>query len=366
MAVFGGGLGYNVGMGVGKFSDEALYAALVARDSGLDGRAFVGVRTTGIFCRLTCPARKPKRENCVFFENVGGCLDAGFRPCRRCQPLRPAGELEPVIRTLVDELERDPSAGWSEQRLVEMGFDPSTVRRRFRHQFGITFLEMARLRRVRAGVTTLTRGDKVIEAQLDAGFESASGFRSALAKHLNIAPSALTRATPLRASWIDTPVGAMIAASDDAALFVLEFYDCKDLPRELSRLQKEHGPISIGQSSVGEQIAQELDDYFAGRLQHFKTPVAGLGSDFTQSVWRELQAIPYGATQSYGELARRIGNAKASRAVARANGSNPIAVVVPCHRVIAADGSLSGYAGGRWRKRWLLDHERQHATANIS
>lgn len=341
---------------------DTLYDALVARDVRYDGRAYVGVKTTGIFCRLTCPARKPKRENCEFFNDVAGCLDAGFRPCKRCEPLRPAGELAPTIKALVEALESDPSHRWTERAVAEMGFDPSTVRRRFRQQFGITFLEMARLRRLRHGATQLGQGSRVIDAQLDAGFESASGFRDALAKLMNVSPSGLTRSADIRASWIETPVGPMIAAASDTALHVLEFYDCKDLPRELSALSKKRGTIGLGDTPISAQIASELAEYFAGKRQHFDTPVDGLGSDFTRGVWDELTRIPYGTTLSYGELAERIGNRKASRAVARANGSNPVAVIVPCHRVIAADGSLSGYAGGRWRKRWLLDHERQHAS----
>ena len=340
---------------------DELYAALLARDARFDGRAYVGVSSTGIFCRLTCPARKPKRENCTFFEDVASCLDAGFRPCRRCAPLRPAGDLAPAVKTLVDALESDPARRWTEQDVAAMGFDPSTVRRQFRQEFGITFLQMARRRRVRQGVDRLAEGNRVIDAQLDAGFDSGSGFRAALARHLNVAPSSLTDEAPIKAGWIDTPVGPMVAAASSEALHVLEFYDCKDLPRELGVLQKQRGAIGVGSTAVTKQIERELAEYFAGTRQTFDTPVAGLGSAFTRGVWQTLTRIPFGTTISYGELAGRIGNRNASRAVARANGSNPIAVIVPCHRVIAADGSLSGYAGGRWRKRWLLDHERRHA-----
>ncbi|MFK7887661.1 MAG: bifunctional transcriptional activator/DNA repair enzyme AdaA [Gammaproteobacteria bacterium] len=340
-------------------SDDELYAALLARDEQFDGRAYVGVRTTGIFCRLTCPARKPKRENCSFYEDISSALDAGFRPCRRCKPLTCAQHLDPVAKTLIDAMEADPARKWSERDVAEMGFDPSTVRRIFKRQFGTTFLEMSRLRRLRQGVNSLKRGERVIDAQMDSGFESAAGFRAALARVLGPAPSKLGEQGVLQAAWIDTPLGAMIAVVDDQALRLLEFFDCKDLPRELNALQKADGTIGVGRTPVTDQIERELEAYFAGRLTNFETPARGLGSDFTQGVWRSLQAIPLGQTISYGQLAKTIGNAKASRAVARANGSNPIAIVVPCHRVIAADGSLSGYAGGRWRKRWLIDHERK-------
>ncbi|MEM6638383.1 MAG: trifunctional transcriptional activator/DNA repair protein Ada/methylated-DNA--[protein]-cysteine S-methyltransferase [Pseudomonadota bacterium] len=342
-------------------NQDALYDALLARDASLDGRAYVAVRTTRIFCRLTCPARKPKRENCTFYNDVSGCLEAGYRPCKRCQPLRPAGALATRMQSLIDALEAEPAKRWSESTLVELGHDPSTVRRQFREHFGVTFLEMARLRRLRLGATRLRDGDAVIDAQLDAGFSSDSGFRDALARLLNVAPASLTANTAVRATWIDTPIGAMIAAGSEDALHVVEFYDCKDLPRELRALGKKHGPISLGENRITASLRDEMSAYFEGHGRTFSTPVNGIGTDFTKTVWRALCDIPYGSTVSYGELAQRIGNRKASRAVARANGSNPMAIIVPCHRVIAADGSLSGYAGGPWRKRWLLDHERRVA-----
>jgi len=160
-------------------SDDRLYAALLSRDPAYDGLAYVGVTSTGVFCRLTCPARKPRRENTVFFEAVGGAIAAGFRPCQRCRPLAQTGEREPLVARLVDLLDRDADRRWSEQDLVVRGFDPSTVRRAFRRHFGVTFLDMARLRRLGRGMDRLASGAEVVEAQLDAGFESASGFRAA-------------------------------------------------------------------------------------------------------------------------------------------------------------------------------------------
>lgn len=145
-------------------NDDALYEALIARDPSFEGRAYVGVKSTGIFCRLTCPARKPKRENSVFYSSVASCMDAGFRPCKRCRPLAPAGEADPVVRTMVNALERDPSKRWCEDGIIAMGFDPSTIRRAFKRHFGITFLEMARLRRVRNGASRLSAGACVVDA----------------------------------------------------------------------------------------------------------------------------------------------------------------------------------------------------------
>lgn len=156
---------------------DTLYAALLARDARFDGQAFVCVASTGIFCRLTCPARKPKRENCTFFATVGECLAAGYRPCKRCHPL--GAGADPAVARLLQALDERPDLRWSERDLAALGFDPSTVRRSFRRQFRMTFLEMARLRRLRWGSATLAGGGKVIAAQHEARFDSASAFRTA-------------------------------------------------------------------------------------------------------------------------------------------------------------------------------------------
>ena len=336
-----------------------LYEALVARDPAYDGRAYVGVTSTGVFCRLTCPARKPKLANCVFFETVAACVEAGFRPCRRCHPLAPAATADATIGTLLAALEKEPGRRWTESDVAAFGFDPSTVRRSFKRHFGITFLEMARHRRIRDGFATLSGGGRVIDAQLDAGFESPSGFRAAFARLLGQAPGAFTGDEPLKADWIDTPLGVMIAVSDAHALHLLEFMDRKALPTELAMLRKMvRGHLGLGRFAPTDRIEQELEAFFSGRSATFTTPIAQHGSAFTLSVWEALRRIPPGETRSYSEIAAEIGRPSATRAVARANGANPLAIVVPCHRVIGSDGSLTGYGGGLWRKQRLIELER--------
>lgn len=342
--------------------DNTLYDALLARDSAYEGLAYVAVTTTGVFCRLSCPARKPQRENSVFYASIAECLDAGFRPCKRCRPLTTAATVEPLVRTLVDALELDPAKRWREADIVTLGLDPSTVRRTFKRHFGITFLEMARLRRVRNGAVTLAGGAAIVNAQLDAGFESSSGFRDAFARILGRPPSELRASSGLNADWLETPLGAMIAVADVNALHLLEFFDRKALPNELKRLQAKRGAIGIGRYEVTEQIEAELACYFSGDFTGFTTPLAQLGSDFTRAVWQALSDIPVGTTRSYSDIARSVGRPTANRAVARANGANQIAIAIPCHRVIGADGSLTGYGGGCWRKQWLLEHERKLAS----
>ncbi|MBT0669971.1 bifunctional transcriptional activator/DNA repair protein Ada [Novosphingobium profundi] len=340
--------------------DATLYQALLARNPDYDGQAFVCVSTTGVFCRLTCPARKPLPENCTFRATIGECIETGFRPCKRCHPLEAAAKAEPVIATLLAALDRQPGRRWSEGDVTAMGLDASTVRRAFKRHYGMTFLEMARQRRLREGFTTLAAGGAVIEAQLEASFESPSAFRAAFARLLGCAPADLSPGEGLmRAHWIPTPLGDMIAVASARHLHLLEFVDRKGLPAELRKLQEgTNERIGIGLLAPTEQATHELASYFAAESGTFETPLAMAGSPFTRQVWEALRTIPPGETRSYGELARQIGRPSAMRAVARANGANQIALMIPCHRVIGADGSLTGYAGGLWRKQRLIEIER--------
>lgn len=339
---------------------DTLYQALLARDDRYDGQVFVCVASTGIFCRLTCPARKPKRENCTFLDTARACIEAGFRPCKRCHPLHSAARSEPLIATLLDALEADPTRRWRESDLAALGHDPSTVRRAFKRHFGMTFLDMARQRRLREGFTTLAGGERVIDAQIDAGFDSPSAFRAAFARLLGAAPGDLTPGGRLMADWIPTPLGDMIAISCATHLHLLEFVGRKALPTELKRLREDtYGDLGLGRPTPTDQIAEELAAYFAGHLARFATPLALHGSPFTKQVWHALRQIPAGTTRSYSQIAAEIGRPEAVRAVARANGANQIALAIPCHRVIGADGALTGYGGGLWRKQQLIEIERQ-------
>lgn len=343
---------------------DTLYAALLARDDRFDGQAFVCVSSTGVFCRLTCPARKPRPENCTFHATIGECIAAGFRPCKRCHPLQAAALADPTIASLLQALDERPDLRWSEEHVVQLGYDLSTVRRSFKRQFGMTFLEMARQRRLREGFEALASGGKVITAQHEASFESASAFRAAFARLLGRAPADLRPDRLLRATWIPTPLGDMIAVSSRSHLHLLEFVDRKGLPMALKRLQAaSKADIGIGAMPPSDQAAAELAEYFAARSGRFQTPLAFAGSAFTRQVWEALREIPAGETRSYADIARRIGRASATRAVARANGANQIALMIPCHRVIGADGSLTGYGGGLWRKQRLIEIERQLKAA---
>ena len=320
---------------------------------------FMGVKSTGIFCRPGCPARTPKKENCEFYDTAADAMTAGYRPCKRCHPMNMPGEATPLIRDLINMVESDPERKWSEKDLVSRGIDPSTARRQFKARFGMTFSQYVRQRNLARAAQELKQGEKVIDAQLTAGFESPSGFRSAYAKTFGTAPKN-SETKPLMIEWLDSPLGPIIVICDDRHLYLLEFTVRKNIKRQFDRLSREHKrPILPGRTPITDQIDGELAAYFRGELDTFETPLHLTGTDFQKLVWEALRRIPYGETRSYADLAKSIGNEKAVRAVAGSNASNGLALIVPCHRVINKSGNLGGYAGGLDKKEWLLDHERR-------
>jgi AraC family transcriptional regulator of adaptative response/methylated-DNA-[protein]-cysteine methyltransferase len=348
-------------------SDEpTLYRALLRRDAAYDGLWFVGVRTTGIYCRLTCPARKPKRENVEFFPTPEAARDAGFRACRRCRPEAGASPPSPVVARLVALLRADPARRWQTADLRAHGIDPSTARRAFRRAYGTTFAQYARVLRLGAGVAALKGGQRVVDAQHEAGYASSSGFREAIAALVGESPRDVPALDPLTACWLDTPIGAMLAVADSRGVHLLEFVERRALPTELARLQRRRGPACFGSNAVLEALTAEIAEYFAGRRTRFDVPVVQHGTAFEQRLWTALSGIPLGTTRTYGELAAALGCASAPRAIGRANGANAVAIVVPCHRVLGADGSPTGYGGGIWRKQWLLEHESRVARERRS
>jgi AraC family transcriptional regulator of adaptative response/methylated-DNA-[protein]-cysteine methyltransferase len=336
------------------------YEALLDKNPEYEGIFYVGVKTTGVFCRPTCPARKPKFENCEFFETAQAALLASFRPCKRCRPLSHPNHVSELVQTLVKAVEEDPSRHWKDKDFQVLLVDASTARRQFKKRFGMTFVEYARARRMGLAMKQIRGGDTVINAQLDMGYESSSGFRDAFSRIMGAAPTKLAHLNVLKASWLDTKLGPMIAIADEDALYLLEFVDRRGLEREIERLrQKTKSAILPGTTPAIRFIEYELNQYFNGELKAFKTPLCLLGSPFQKRVWEELQKIPFGETRSYADIAKTMGKPSAFRAVANANGANQIAIMIPCHRVINTNGELGGYGGGITRKNWLIHHEKQ-------
>jgi AraC family transcriptional regulator of adaptative response/methylated-DNA-[protein]-cysteine methyltransferase len=345
-----------------KRQDE-FWRAFENRDSSYEGIFFLGVKTTGIFCRPICSARRPLRKNVEFFPGKLEALHAGFRPCLRCKPLRTTGEVPSLVEKLREQVEQDPSGRVRESDLLKMGIDPSTARRQFKRYFGMTFHAYQRARRMGSALAAVRKGHNVLDTQLDHGFESASGFREAFAKIFGAPPSKTSGVHCLLARWIDSPLGAILALADDDGLHVFDWVDRRGLEREILRLRsRTHVAIVPGNHAVLDQAEREIGEYFAGRRTQFSLPLAPRGTPFQRAVWAQLLEIPSGETRSYADIAKRIGQPSAVRAVARANGDNFRGIIIPCHRVIGSDGSLTGYGGGLARKQWLLDHERRMLT----
>ncbi|MBI5267106.1 MAG: bifunctional transcriptional activator/DNA repair protein Ada [candidate division Zixibacteria bacterium] len=337
-----------------------MYRALVQRDTTFEGVFYVGVKTTGIFCRPTCPARKPKIENVEFFGDPQQAMFAGYRPCARCAPLEREKRPSALITRLCEAVEQAPTNRITGADLRNMGIDPSTARRQFQRYYGMTFQAYVRARRMGQALNRIREGDTVIGAQIDHGFDSASGFWEAFRDLFGEPPSKANQVSCLYARWIDTPLGAMVAIADDAGLHLLEFVDRRGLEREIVRLRKQTTSVVIpGDHAHLKTIAAQLKAYFDGGSSTFSVPLVTAGTPFEKAVWELLPAIPPGETRSYADLAKKLRNPNAVRAVGRANGRNRLAIVIPCHRVIRSDGALCGYGGGIWRKQWLLDHERK-------
>jgi AraC family transcriptional regulator of adaptative response/methylated-DNA-[protein]-cysteine methyltransferase len=206
-------------------------------------------------------------------------------------------------------------------------------------------------------------GSRVEEAQTESGFESASGFREAFVRIFGEPPRDAKERGCMFAERIETPLGVMVAVADDEGLRLLEFADRRATERELGLLrQRLKKSIVPGKHPVLDQVRRELREYFAGERLDFSVPLAPVGSEFQQRTWKALCSIPAAETRSYSWMAEQLKTPAARRAVGRANGSNMLCLVIPCHRVIRADGTLCGYGGGLWRKRWLLEHERKFAA----
>ena len=338
--------------------NETLYSALVSRDSTFEGIFVVGVKTTGVFCRPTCTARKPKKANVEFFGSAHDALLAGYRPCKICRPLEYRGAAPGWLKPLLDEINDDPLVRLRDQDLRTRGLDPSRVRYWFKEHHQMTFQAYLRALRIGQAFGRISQGESITGTAYDSGYESLSGFADSFKKTTGFSPSKSQGSHLIATTRILTPLGPMLAGATDDGVCLLEFVDRRMLETQLGRLSKLLDAECVpGFSRYFESLNDQLEEYFSGTRREFDIPLVLPGTPFQQGVWTGLQAIPYGSTRSYKEQAETLGRPNAVRAVARANGDNRIAIVVPCHRVIGADGRLTGYGGGLWRKRYLLDLE---------
>ena len=341
-----------------------MYEALVQRDTTFDGVFVAGIRTTRIFCRPGCGARKPLPQNVEYFSAPREALLAGYRPCKRCRPLSPADQppkwVESILMLADETLDRRLGA----EDLRGLGVEPVRAARYFKLHFGMTFQAYHRARRVGAALQAVRAGTPVLQEAVGRGFESERGLRDAFVRLFGAPPTAAARSgvTVLLGRWIPSPLGPLVAIADEERVCLLEFVDRRAIEAQVRTLRRRvPGVVIPGTNAVLDRLASQLKEYFAGRSLTLDVPVRIAGTPFQQRVWDELRRIPAGHTCSYADLARRIGRNTAVRAVARANGDNRLALLIPCHRVIGSDGKPVGYGGGVWRKTWLLEHERTHA-----
>ncbi len=333
--------------------------AYLERDSAFNGLFVLGVRTTGIFCRPTCGARKPRPENVEYFATPREAIAAGYRACKRCRPME-LDEQPEWARRLIDDVERAPSARITEGDLAARGVDPATVRRYFQRHYGMTFQAYARGRRLAGALSRIREGAPLDDAALASGYDSHSGFREAFVRTFGATPGRSRGGSCIQMAWLTSPLGPLVAGATDEGVCLVEFTDRRMLETELAALRKQFGDSAVvpGMNRHLRQLEAELGEYFAWTLRAFSVPLVCPGTPFQQRVWEELRRIPYGETRSYEALAAAVGQPDGQRAVGRANGMNRIAIVVPCHRVVRKDGQLGGYGGGLRRKEFLLELER--------
>lgn len=343
-------------------TERVMYNALKNKDSSFEGLFFAAVRTTGIFCRPTCTARKPRRENVEFFHSSKDAILHGYRPCKICSPLESPGSAPSYIKKIIKEINDNPGLRLKDSDLRKRGLEPNKVRRWFRKNHNMTFHSYQRMMRLNSAFTRIQSGERITIAALDSGYESLSGFNDSFKSVVGGAPSKLKEKNVINLIRMETPIGPMYAAATGKGICMFDFTDRRMLETELKELNKYFNAVILhGENKYFNLLRKEIDEYFEGKIKSFSVPLDAPGTKFQKSVWKILRKIPYGKTISYKKQAIMLGKPEAVRAVANANGHNRIAIIIPCHRVIGEDGTLTGYGGGLWRKKWLLDLEKRNS-----
>lgn len=353
---------------------DALWHAVQSRDRGADGEFVYAVRSTGVYCRPSCPSRKPRREQVVFFPLPEAAEQRGFRACRRCRP-RTVRAQDPstqavarICREIESRILSNADAGSGENRLTlaalssTAGISPHQLERAFRRVMGITPRQYADAQRMRQLKSSLRKGDDVTTALYDAGYGSSSRLYERAPSHLGMTPATYRQGgagMQIHYTIVASPLGRLLVGATSEGISALYLGEA-DAALE-SALRKEYPRAEIrrdtsGSKNLGGWVDQILA-HLRGKEPQLDLPTDVQATAFQRRVWEELRRIPYGATRTYTEVARSIGRPAAIRAVARACATNPVSVVVPCHRVVRQDGNLAGYRWGLERKRALLEHE---------
>lgn len=344
-------------------SADAAWAAVEARDAGMDGRFVYAVTSTGIYCRPSCPSRRPRRDRVAFFAAPEEAEAAGFRPCRRCRP-RSAGPTEAArtVRLVREHLDAHLDETVTLEELGrEIGLSPWHLQRTFKRQTGMSPKDYVQARRAERLKARLQEGETVTTATYEAGYGASSRLYEQAGRRLGMTPGTYRRGgegLDIRYTVVDSPLGRLLVAATPRGVCAVTLGD-DDRALEAAlrdeypkaRLEKAEGSAGDDFASWVEAVVASLD---GGPLD---LPLDLQGTAFQQRVWRALQEIPRGETRTYSEIAARLGHPSAARAVAQACASNRVALAVPCHRVVRADGDSGGYRWGADRKRRILARE---------
>jgi len=346
---------------------EEMWKAVVNCDASYDGLFFYGVKSTRIYCRPSCKSKTPKRENVVFFETKEEAEKAGFRPCKRCRPdllaYHPAADLSERAKKMIERDYADHRKLLSDMK--DIGVSRKHLSELFTKEYGFTPSDYRMQLRIKAAKKLLREGKSVTDTSLLSGYANPSEFQDHFRRETGLPPARYRQifARDISRSVFDSPIGKLrIYASSSAILRVdQEEKERKEIGEGPDDLLEDHLSENDGSEELVNACRSELEEYFIGKRKTFDLPLLPEGTEFQKRVYAELRKIPYGETRTYGELAASAGNAKASRAVGMANHNNPILILIPCHRVIGADGSLTGYAAGLEAKKFLLNLEKEHA-----
>ncbi|WP_175938750.1 bifunctional DNA-binding transcriptional regulator/O6-methylguanine-DNA methyltransferase Ada [Caballeronia sp. BCC1704] len=346
-------------------TDESRWQAVAERDAQADGAFFFAVRTTGVFCRPSCASRAPRRENVSFFATTDEAEAAGYRPCKRCQPTSLPRELA-IVERACKVLDADPQQRMTLAQLSDaVHVSPFHLQRLFTRIVGISPRQYQAARRAGVLRDALQRGRDVTRAAQDAGFGSSSRMYEAAPAELGMTPSAYRRkgaGLTVRYATAATPLGAVLVAATDKGVCKIAFGDD---PATLVEQLAADFPLAerMQDDARIEPFIAQIGAYLHGTRERFDLPLDIGATAFQQRVWDALRQIPYGETRSYTDIAASVGSPGAVRAVASACASNPVALAIPCHRVIGKDGAIAGYRWGLSRKEALLDTERAHSEA---
>lgn len=349
-------------------TDQSRWQAVQGRDDAADGSFVYAVTSTGIYCRPTCAARRPLRRNVRFFDLPEAAEQEGFRPCKRCRPAESVSrdgqvrKVRHICRFIDAELEMGAEGSPSLAAIAEqVGGSPHHLQRTFKRLMGVTpaqYGDARRLLRLKAG---LKQGESVTNALYDAGYGAASRLYERSNGQLGMTPASYAkggRGGRMGYAITPSPLGRLLVAATEQGVCFLSLGEDEHLIAELHR-EYPLAEIAADEIVLGEWV-RTVVDYLEGAIPHPHLPLDVRGTAFQRRVWQELMQIPAGVTRTYSELAQTIsGKASARRAVARGCATNPVSLVIPCHRVIRGDGGLGGYRWGLERKRALIAAERK-------